>query len=434
MRDRNNLASRRGTSGRFRPSRRIVVATAFALGTAWTTCNSGAHAAQPTTLTVWEYFSQPSAVKTLHVLAHLFNKSHPHVHVKFVFVPYDHLPAKVIAAAGAKSGPDVVVYNGTSVASLAEAGALANLTPYWEQFKGRKEFPKTVVHKYHHKIYGVQGYINLLGLWYNKDILNKYHLSPPKTIGQLSSDLQTIHNKDPKATGIVLSGKPNDQGEWQAFPWLSAYGWSYKHPSVQSCAAALKVIQKWADGGSLPAEASNWGQLQPFNRFLVGNVAFAENGNWEIASAASSAKFKYGLAPMPTSRHAPGIYLGGETESIGAFAKNRKLAWDFLKSTYYSKKGELIYLRKDNGIPARKDARKAAHYSPITKVFAAEAKRFGHVYPPELGAPSETLSAELAVAQEWSSVIAGQSSAKAGCRKAVAHVKKILHHQSGLLQ
>lgn len=430
----NNSADQTGMFGWMRPSRRFVMATALAVGAAWTTHTARADTASKTTLTVWEYFSQPSALKTLHALAHLFEKGHPDVRVKYVFVPYDHLPEKVIAAAGAKSGPDVVVYNGTSLASLAEAGALANLTPYWEHFEGRQQFPSTVVHKYHKNIYGVQGYINLLGLWYNKGILKKYDLSPPKTIGQLASELKTIHKKDPKATGIVLSGKPNDQGEWQAFPWLTAYGWSYKQPSVRSCAASLKVIQQWADDGSLPAEASNWGQVQPFNRFLVGNVAFAEDGNWEIASAESSAKFKYGLAPMPMGKHDPGIYLGGETESIGAFSKNPQLAWDFLKSTYYSEKGELVYLRDDNGIPSRKDARKAAHYSPITKVFAAEAKQFGHVYPPEIGAPSETLSAELAVAQEWSSIIAGQTSAKAACRAAVAHVKKILHHQSGLLQ
>lgn len=434
MTESNCSPCRSGVSRWIMPSRSIILATALAVGAAWTIANTRADAAQKTTLTVWEYFSQPSAVKTLHALAHLFEKTHPDVHVKYVFVPYDHLPEKVIAAAGAKSGPDVIVYNGTSVASLAEAGALANLTPYWKQFKGRHEFPSTVVHRYQHKIYGVQGYINLLGLWYNKAILAKYDLTPPKTVKQLTSELQTIHKRDPKVTGIVLSGKPNDQGEWQAFPWLTAYGWSYKHPSVRSCAAALKVIGKMADAGSLPAEASNWGQVQPFNRFLVGNVAFAEDGNWEIASAQSSAKFKYGLAPMPKGKHAPRIYLGGETESIGAFAKHSKLAWAFLKSTYFSKAGELLYLKNDDGIPSRKDARKAAHYSPITKVFAKEAKRYGHVYPPKIGAPSETLSAELAVAQEWSSVIAGQTSAQSGCRNAVSHVKKIVHHQGGLLQ
>lgn len=110
MTESNCSPCRSGVSRWIMPSRSIILATALAVGAAWTIANRRADAAQKTTLTVWEYFSQPSAVKTLHALAHLFEKTHPDVHVKYVFVPYDHLPEKVIAAAGAKSGPDVIVY------------------------------------------------------------------------------------------------------------------------------------------------------------------------------------------------------------------------------------------------------------------------------------------------------------------------------------
>ena len=114
------------------------------------------------------------------------------------------------------TGPDVVVYNGPNVGQFVDAKAIIDLTPFWSSFKDKDLFAPAVVHSIDGKVYGVQGYVNLLGLWYNKDILDKVGVQPPTTIDQLTAALQKVTKAGYK--GITLTGKPNDQGEWQSIP------------------------------------------------------------------------------------------------------------------------------------------------------------------------------------------------------------------------
>jgi multiple sugar transport system substrate-binding protein len=386
-----------------------------------------ASAQKETTLTVWEYFSIKSQVKELHDLAALFRKTHPNVKVNFVFVPYNQLDNKLVASAVAKTGPDVVLYNPPGIGSLVSAGALANMTSDWSSFAAASQFPAGTVHKVNGKVYGVQGYVNLLGLYYNKDILNKVGItSPPNTTSELTADLSKVVAAGYK--GITLTGQSNDQGEWQAFPWLSDSGWTYAKPQVATCKPAFNLAATWIKGKALSPIAATWGQVQPFQSFLVGKTAFAENGNWELDAAKSKAKFSYGVTQMPTGSGASRVYLGGEAESIGAFSKHKALAWQFLKDTYFSKAGELIAMKDVGSIPARADAAQtpAVTNDAMLKPFAKEVQQRGQAYPPNVATVNQVRNAELKVAQQWSAVIAGQTTPASACRSAVKGVEKAL--------
>ena len=50
-----------------------------------------------------------------------------------------------------------------------------------------------------------------------------------------------------------------------------------------------------------------WEQVEPFQAFTVGDVAFTENGNWQLGTAKANAHFTYGVTMMPwgPSRAAP---------------------------------------------------------------------------------------------------------------------------------
>lgn len=386
-------------------------------------------------LTIWEYYSQESAKQGLNELASLFEKTHPNVNVNYVYVPYRNLPSKLIAAAGAGTGPDIILYNGTDVGSLAKAGAIIDLSQKWEKFEDKSEFPRGVVHHVSGDVYGIQGYVNLLALYYNKDILDKFDVKPPKTITQLGKALKKIRKNSNNIIGLTLSGKPNDQGEWQAYPWLSAYGWSYKNLNVDACINALNHIGTWASKGSIPQRASIWGQTKPFTKFLVGNVAFAENGNWQLIYAKNNADFDYGVIIMPKGNSSPSIYLGGEVLSIGAFSKHPKLAWDFIRTTFLSKKGELIYYHNTRSIPSRDDARKDIAGNGLVKAFMKEVGHYGHIYPPAIGPTTKVKKMQLVVARHWSTLISDQEDAATACKKITSNIKKVKKGESsGLLQ
>lgn len=385
----------------------------------------GASAQDDETLTVWHYFSVDSQVQLLEDYAALFNETHPDVEVEYVFVPYDQLATRMIAAAGAGSGPDVVVFNGPNVGDFVAANAIRDLTPYWQEFEASDEFSDAVVHRIDDRVYAVQGYVNLLGLWYNQDILEEVGVEPPTTIEELNDALEQVTAAGYQ--GITLTGRANDQGEWQAYPWLTAYGWSYEDPQQEACEAAFSLPVSWVEGGALSPIVTTWEQVEPFQEFLGGNVAFTENGNWQLG-AAQDAEFAYGVVPMPQGPEGTEVYLGGEAAAIGAFSDNPDLAWEYLATTYFSEEGQLLALRNVGSIPARADAGSdpSVTEDPILQAFAEEVQTMGATYPPPVGEIGQVRNAQLVVGQQWSAVISGQSTPAEACETAISGVESEL--------
>jgi multiple sugar transport system substrate-binding protein len=273
-----------------RVRRRILIAGAVAVvgAIALAGCSSNGSSSASTssgskTLTVWHYFSDPNQVKVMTDYATLFEKDEPGVTVKNVYIPYDQMDSKLIASAGAKSGPDVVVFNGGDADNLESAGTLLDISKQWSSYSDKSQFPASVVHSLSGTTYAVQGYVNLLGLWYNKDILDKIGVKPPTTLAELNTDMGKAVAAGYQ--GITLCGLPQSQGEWQAYPWLSEAGFNYAHPTASALTKGLDIVQNWVSKGYLTREATTYDQTVPFQKWAAGNIAFSENGNWQIGTA-----------------------------------------------------------------------------------------------------------------------------------------------------
>ena len=399
--------------------------TACSSGSSTTPSSSATGGAATGTLTVWHYFSDPNQVKLMDEYATKFQAAHSGVTVDNVYVPYDQMNSKVIAAAGAKTGPDVVVFNGADAATLALGGALAPLDSRWASYSDASQFPDSVIHKVNGKTYAVQGYVNLLGLWYNADILSKIGVQPPTTLDELETDMAAA--KAAGYQGITLSGLPQSQGEWQAFPWLSASGFTYDSPDATALASGFARVRNWVDKGWLSQESVTWDQTVPFQKFAAGGVAFAENGNWQIGTAKSDAKFNYGVVPLPLGSTGK-VYLGGEGEGIGAFSKNPDLAWQYLTETYLDKAGQILPAQIVGSIPSRKDSAQdpAVTGNALLKPFAETITKYGANYPAGNIPPSAVADLQLAVGQAWSAVLGGQKSPKDAANSAVTTLKGLL--------
>ena len=402
----------------------LAVSVALAL-TGCTPTSSGGASGDSNTLTVWHYFSDPNQVKVMTDYKDLFEKNNDGVTVENVFVPYDQMNSKLITAVGSKTGPDVVVFNGADSSTLTLGGALAPMTKQWDGFADKDQFPEAVVHSLDGEVYSAQGYVNLLGLWYNRDILDEVGVEPPTTTDELNSALDAVTAAG--KGGITLSGLPQSQGEWQAYPWLSSFGFDYDKPSAAPLEEAFSMIQSWTDSGALTREAVTWDQTVPFQTWAAGNVAFAQNGNWQLGTARSDANFNYGVVPLPVGDKGK-VYLGGEGESIGAFSKNPKLAWDYLKQTYFSAEGQKIALTGVGSIPSRLDAASAPEVTddPILAAFAKSLEQNGGNYPAEAVPAEAVADQQLVVGQVWSAVIGGQMTPADAATKLVADLQPLL--------
>lgn len=409
--------------------RRLTIATSLAvigsLGLAACGSSDDDASGSPDTLTVWHYFSDANQVKVMDDYADIFEASHDGVTVENVFVPYDQMNSKLISAAGAKTGPDVVVFNGADTGTIALGGALAPMDTQWDAFADKGQFPESVVHSLDEVTYAVQGYVNLLGLWYNADILAEIGVEPPTTIDELEAAMAAA--KDAGYSGITLSGLPQSQGEWQAFPWLSDEGFTYEAPDAASLEAGLTRARSWVENGYLTQEAVTWDQTVPFQKFAAGGVAFAQNGNWQMGTAASDANFEYGVVPLPLGDSGQ-VYLGGEAEGIGAFAKNPDLAWEYLEETYFDRDGQIVAVENVGSLPARADASEdpAVTGNELLKPFAETIARFGANYPSSVIPAESVADVQLTVGQAWSAVLGGQKSAADAATDAVATLDGLL--------
>lgn len=377
------------------------------------------------TLTVWHYFSDDNQVQIMDDYAELFESNNEGVTVENVFVPYDQLNPRLISSASTGSGPDVVVFNGADAGTLALGDVLAPIDDYWADFADADQFPDSVIHELDGSAYAVQGYVNLLGLWYNADILGEIGVEPPTTLDELNAALDAA--VDAGYGGITLSGLPNSQGEWQGYPWLSAFGFDYADPQAAPLEDAFAMIQQWTESGALTREAVTWDQTVPFQTFASGGIAFAENGNWQLGTAEATADFEYGVVPLPVGDSGQ-IYLGGEGQGIGAFSENPDLAWKYLEETYYSVEGQLIAATVVGSIPSRADAAQdsAVTDNALLGGFAASIESNGATYPSPAIPPAAVADQQLEVGQVWSSVIGGQYSPQEGAQRVLDALEALL--------
>lgn len=382
-------------------------------------------ASSDTTLTVWHYFSEDTQVGVMTSYEKMFEEANPGVDVENVYVPYDQYSSKLIAGAGSSTGPDVVVFNGGEASTLALAGTLAPMDDYWDAFPDADQFPEGVVHQVDGSVYMAQGYVNLLGLWYNKDILDEIGVEPPTTIDELDSAMAAA--KAAGYEGITLSGLSQGQGEWQAYPWLSAGGFDWENLDEGALTEGYQLVKSWIDDGYLSGESATWDQTVPFQRFAAGGVAFAENGNWQQGTAASTADFNYGVVALPVGDEGK-VYLGGEAEGIGAFSAHPDLAWKYLESTFFSADGQLVSLTGSGTIPSRLDVADddAVTGNPLLAGFAETVARNGANYPPSNALPEKVSDLQLFGGQIWSSVISGQLSPADAAKQLVEGVKPFL--------
>lgn len=382
-------------------------------------------AAEDTTVTVWHYFADDNQVKILDDYKAMFEEANPDLTVENVYVPYDQMVPNLLKSATSSDGPDVVVFNGGDATTLALGGALAPLDEQWASYADAGQYSDALLRSLDGTLYATTGYVNLLGLWYNQDVLDAVGVEPPTTLDELNSALDAVVAAGYQ--GITLTGVPNGQSEWQAYPWMSAFGFDYADPQREPLIEAFTMAQEWVASGKLSAEAVTWDQTVPFQVFAAGNVAFAENGNWQRGTAESTASFNYGVVPLPVGDKG-GVYMGGEGLSIGAFADSPTYAWKYLEETYLSVEGQLIALNTVGSIPARADAAETEEVTsdPLIAAFAETIATSGQAYPPPV-VPAESASdLGLEVGTVWSAVLANQVTPEEAADQVLAIVAKLI--------
>jgi len=142
-----------------------------------------------------------------------FNKVYPNIKITTVPMAFDETHDKIFAAIAAGSGaPDFATIVSDYVQKFIEQGGLVDMTDYMNKHEG--EFPKYKVDMNSDKngrIFGVPFNSAPVGLWYRKDIYDKFGIAEQKTWDEYLANASKMINSGVYATSISVAAKGMDK-------------------------------------------------------------------------------------------------------------------------------------------------------------------------------------------------------------------------------
>jgi multiple sugar transport system substrate-binding protein len=226
---------------------------------------------------------------------------------------------------------------------------------------------------YNGRIYGVPVFVDAGMLYFRKDLLEKYHLAPPRAWPELVRQAKLIQTreKDPYLTGYSAQFKQYEGLICNMMEFILSNGATlWDEPALRGTlhlAAAKEAVRFVRD--QIVGAISHRGVLayqepESLAMFTQGKAVFHRNWPyaWEIANdpARSKVAGKVGIVPLPAfSGHQSAATLGGWQLGISRFSRNTRLAWQFVDFMTSSETQKRIAL-----YTGRAPARKALHRDP----------------------------------------------------------------------
>jgi multiple sugar transport system substrate-binding protein len=381
-----------------------------------------------TKLTFWSYYTGTQA-DWLAAQVEQFEADNPGVTVDIVETVGDQQDQKLLASVATGTTPDLFINNiVVDYPTLVAGEVTADLTEYWDEYADASQYPEAAAWRTNGKVYNLLPYTNLIGLYYNADILAEVGIDgPPTTLDELTEDLATVA-ADGRYKGIALSGAPSVEGAWLFAPQLLGLGVDYCNFEGAEVEAAFERAETWAKAGSAPQATGTWDQTDAWQQFATGEFAFGINGNWNLGNAAD-ADFAWGTAqyPAPTGGESV-VYPGGEGFGIGSKSEHKDLAWAFIEQAVLSSQaGEAIF-EAAGSIPVRADVADLQIIKDNVPVqpFVAAAQTAA-AWPNN----ENTASIQTALGTAISSVWSGQTSAADASATAIADISAAIEDGGG---
>ncbi len=299
-----------------------------------------------------------------------FNTSQNDYIVKGLSVPD---VQKILVAISGGEGPDLTDNFSTNTAGYASKGILEPLDSYIKKDNyDISDFTKASVESvsYKGKIYALPISVNLMMLFYNKDLLSGVgYNSPPRTDKELLEYAIKLTELDASGNIKVL-GFPDFPTVYYPINMSYALGGDFQDsngnltPDNEGSRRALNLIvnyRKKFGVDKVLAINSSGGYLSASDPFVAGKQALRIDGPWfgNTVRNVLKVKLNYGVAPLPYPEGHPELAMGGVVNAsmffIPSNAKNKEGAWKFL--SWLHKKEQMVYLsRKMGWVPARKSA------------------------------------------------------------------------------
>jgi multiple sugar transport system substrate-binding protein len=207
------------------------------------------------------------------------------------------LTNQALLAAQENASPDVILLDNPAVSTLADTGMLTTMDEFGLD---TAEFDDNLLAAgvVDGDAYGVPIGANTLGLYYNQEILDDAGVDPASITDWASMTEALERVSGAGHGGITFAGIGTEEGSFQFLPWFWGSGADLGALDSPEAVEALELWTGWLDEGYAPNSVIDNSQNTVWEEFLTGDFAFAENGTWQVDSAAG-ADFPVGVIPLP---------------------------------------------------------------------------------------------------------------------------------------
>ncbi|MBL0888275.1 sugar ABC transporter substrate-binding protein [Myceligenerans indicum] len=207
------------------------------------------------------------------------------------------LTNQALLAAQEGTSPDVILLDNPAVSTLADTGMLTTTGELGLDTSAIDEnlLAAGVVDG---ETYGIPIGANTLSLYYNAEVLDDAGVEADSITDWDSLTAALGKVTDAGHKGITFAGIGTEEGSFQFLPWFWGAGADLRDLDSPEAVEALELWKGWLDDGYAPDSVINNSQNTVWEEFLTGDFAFAENGTWQVNSAAE-AGFETGLVQLP---------------------------------------------------------------------------------------------------------------------------------------
>jgi multiple sugar transport system substrate-binding protein len=307
----------------------------------------------PVTLTMWHLWSGEEGQPFQHALQG-FKDKYPWITIKQEVQPNtddDTFDPNLLKAINGGDAPDVAMPFGPDyVGQYCSSGLWEDLSPYMKaDGMSVNDFaPAAITYtNYGGNQCALPSLTDSYGLYYNKDILAKAGISPPKTMDELMEDAKKLTVRNPDGTIKVAGFVPlNNWEELSINDLANAWGAKWfdsnnqpllsKDPAWASAFRWQKQLIDWYGYDNITKfyAANNNNEFNAKNAFENGKVAMTFDGEWRTAFIKrDNPKFNYDTVPFPADNqdYYGSSRVGGTIVGIPKGAKHPDQAWLLVK-------------------------------------------------------------------------------------------------------
>ncbi|MGE3194116.1 MAG: ABC transporter substrate-binding protein [Microbacteriaceae bacterium] len=318
----------------------VLAATgAIALTTACTA--GGGSDSGPVELEFWSFYAGSEADFVAKWVED-YNASHDDVHINHTVVAQSDYTTTLIPTALANGdAPDILYVEPSTFTKYAEAGALADLTPFYTDELKSDILPAVLDSvTYEDQLLALPMELETLGLFYDEDVLAEAGIEPPATWDELQDAAAALTTDSRFGLTLPVGDDGYTLFNFYPFMWMAGAdvtdGNGNYTVDTPEFAEALDFWGSFTQDGSAPSSL----QIGPWDlgNVATGASAMQESGSYTINSTEGDyADAPIAAVPLPAPDGGESITVaGGQKLAVNAASEHVEEAADFIFSGFGS--------------------------------------------------------------------------------------------------